>query len=388
MNIFAIISNLRFQDVLDILFLTVVAYYFYVWFWGTKAFKALVGLLALGAIFTVSRSWGLFLTTWVFQILWQVLIILLIILFQSEIRQVLERVNPLQMLGFRSLPKKAGWISSVVETIFSFAKHRVGALIIIERTDRVEEWITGGVTLDSEPIKEILVSFFQKTSPLHDGALIIQKGRITRVACYLPLSSADKLPKKWGTRHRAALGLSERCDAWVIVVSEERGDVSLAQGGKMISVENPEKLEQLVLEAITPPKPEKKSLWIMIRSLLVNRWQLKAGTFCLVGILWMLLAGQQDFKVTVGVPLEIMNLPAGIEILAPVKPMLQVTVQGLRKEASTLNEENVRATIDLSWASSGRRLFRITRDMIVLPNDRIHVEKIEPARVEFEFREK
>ena len=96
MHIFSIINNLRFQDVLDVLFLTVVAYHLYLWFRGTKAFKALLGLLVLGSIYTLSRSWGLFLTTWAFQILWQVLIILIIILFQSEIRQELEGGNPLQ----------------------------------------------------------------------------------------------------------------------------------------------------------------------------------------------------------------------------------------------------------------------------------------------------
>ena len=101
MHLFSIIANLRVQDILDILFLTVIVYYLYRWFWGTKAFKALVGLLALGIVFTLARFWGLFLTTWVFQILWQVLIVLIIILFQSEIRQVLERVNPLQVIGLR-----------------------------------------------------------------------------------------------------------------------------------------------------------------------------------------------------------------------------------------------------------------------------------------------
>jgi len=90
MDILRLIASIRFQDALDILFLTVVAYYLYVWFQGTKAFRALAGLLALGLIYTIARSWGLFLTTWMFQILWQVLVILLIILFQSEIRQVLD----------------------------------------------------------------------------------------------------------------------------------------------------------------------------------------------------------------------------------------------------------------------------------------------------------
>ena len=98
MHFFSIIGDLRFQDVLDVLFLTVVAYHLFMWFRGTKAFKALIGLLVLGSVYTMANFWGLFLTTWVFQILWQVLIILIIILFQSEIRQVLERVNPIQTI--------------------------------------------------------------------------------------------------------------------------------------------------------------------------------------------------------------------------------------------------------------------------------------------------
>jgi len=222
MNLLAIITNLRLQDILDILFLTVVAYHLYLWFRGTKALKALVGLSVLGIIFTVARTWGLFLTTWFFQIFWQVLVILLIILFQSEIRQALERVNPLQMIGLRkaSIPEK--WIPGFTQAIFSLAQRKIGALVIIERSERVEEFVAEGQALDGEPTPELLMSIFQKESPLHDGATLIRDGRITQVACYLPLSPDEGLPKHWGTRHRAALGLSERCDAWVVVVSEER----------------------------------------------------------------------------------------------------------------------------------------------------------------------
>ena len=210
MNPLLIITNLRIQDVLDILFLTVVAYHLYIWFWGTKAFKALVGLLALGIVFTIAQSWGLFLTTWVFQILWQVLVILLIILFQSEIRQVLERVNPLKAIGRRAFPRKHDWVSNLVKTVFMLAERKIGALLIFERLDLVDEHVTGGVLMESEPTLELLMSIFQKESLLHDGAMLIRNDRVARVSCYLPLSSAKGLPEEWGTRHRAAQGLSER----------------------------------------------------------------------------------------------------------------------------------------------------------------------------------
>ncbi|MBW1715199.1 MAG: TIGR00159 family protein [Deltaproteobacteria bacterium] len=387
MHLFAIITNLRFQDVLDVLFLTMLVYYLYLWFWGTKAFKALVGLLALGIVFTLARFWGLFLTTWVFQILWQVLIVLIIILFQSEIRQVLERVNPLQMIGLRGFRKSADWIPNFVTGVFSLAKQKIGALIIFERLDRVEELITGGVPLEGEPISEILLSIFQKESPLHDGAVLIRKGRVAKVACYLPLSSAEGLPKQWGTRHRAALGLSERCDAWVVVVSEERGEISLARGGQIIPVKHREELSNLVQKAITAPAVSGITWWERARALIVRRWPLKIGTLGLVCVFWLLLAGQQNFEVSLMVPLDIKNLPVKMKIVEPVNPEVRITVRGLRKDASTLNNRNVHAEIDLSMARFGNRIFRITRKQIDLPNDRINIVHIEPPQMEFRLRE-
>ncbi len=172
-ELLAIINDLRPPDVLDILLLSVVAYHLFLWFRGTKALKALLGLFILGIIFTFARNYGLFLTTWVFQILWQVLIIMLIILFQSEIRQALERVNPLNVIGFRKVTDPGKWIKSFTSAMYSLADRKIGALVIIERMDRVEEWISGGQSLTAEPSPEVLGSIFQKESPLLDGAILI-----------------------------------------------------------------------------------------------------------------------------------------------------------------------------------------------------------------------
>lgn len=387
MNLIAIIADLRFQDVLDILFLSVVAYHLYLWFRGTKAFKALVGLLALGLVFTLAQTWGLFLTTWVFHIFWQVLVILLIILFQSEIRQVLERVNPLKALGLRKASRPERWIPRFAEAVFSLARRKIGALIIIERGDGVQEFITEGQALEGDPTPEILVSIFQKESPLHDGAVLIRRGRITQIACYLPLSPEQGLPKEWGTRHRAALGLSERCDAWVVVVSEERGEVSLARQRQMAPVKTSQELSRLVQEALAPVTPRRASWTERIRSLLLHQWRVKAGSLLLVGILWLLLAGQQDFEANFSVPLEFKHLPANIEILEPVNPRIRIRVRGLRKDASILSDKNVLAEVDLSTARPGTKAIPVTRELIRLPNDRVHVVHMEPVQLEFRFRE-
>jgi DNA integrity scanning protein DisA with diadenylate cyclase activity len=183
MNILPIIGNIRIQDLIDILLISVVVYHLFIWFRDTKAFKVLVGLIVLGFIFTIARTWGLFLTTWMFQILWQVLIILLIILFQPEIRQLLERVNPIQRFGWRQAAKPVAWIQTFSESCFQLAQRDIGALFILERNELVDEWTTAGVPLEGPPTPEIIRSIFQKTSPLHDGAVVIRKGRIVSAAC-------------------------------------------------------------------------------------------------------------------------------------------------------------------------------------------------------------
>jgi diadenylate cyclase len=388
MHIFSIIADLRFQDVLDILFLSVVAYHLYLWFRGTKAFKALIGLLVLGIVFTVARTWGLFLTTWVFQILWQVLVILLIILFQSEIRQALEKVNPLQALGLRKHAAPGKWIQVFSETLFSMAKRKIGALVIIERSDRVDEWITGGQQIEGIPSPELMMSIFQKESPLHDGAMLVKDGRIALVACYLPLSSDEGLPKQWGTRHRAAAGLSERCDALVVVVSEERGEVTLIQKGEGSLATTPEELSVRILEAIQSLGPLKVTSRDRVRSLFLYQWKAKAGTLALVIASWLMLAGQQDFEVTVNVPLGVKDLPAQMEILEPVNQKVRIRVRGLRKDASTLSQKNVQVVVDLAMASAGRKAFVITREHIHLPNERVYVVSIDPPQVTFNVQKK
>jgi uncharacterized protein (TIGR00159 family) len=385
---FANLANVRFQDGVDILFLTVVAYHLYLWFRGTKAFKALLGLFILGVIFTLSRALGLFLTTWVFQVFWQVLVILLIILFQSEIRQVLERVDPLKAFGLRrySLPEK--WMQSFAETMFHLASQKTGALMIIEQGDRVDEFITAGHPLEGEPNNELILSILQKQSPLHDGAVVIREDLIVRVACYLPLSSSSELPTHWGTRHRAAIGLSERCDAIVVVVSEERGDVSLVRGGRVIHQETPATLAKALREAAASQRPSDKTLREKARFAFTHCWPLKAGTLCLVTVLWFLLAGQQDVEVTLSVPLAGKNLPGELRMVEPLKPEVRIKVRGLRKDASLLNGKNVRAQIDLSLAESGHKEYPISRDHIMLPNERVQVVRIEPSRMAFRFERK
>ncbi len=341
MNLFAILSNIRLPDILDILFISIVFYQFYIWFWGTKAFKALIGIVLLSGVFILAKSWGLFLTTWVFQILWQVFVILLIILFQKEIRQMLERFNPLKTFGFKHRSIADGWVPAFSNWAFDVAKKRIGAIIVFERTDFVFDLITKGIAMECDPQPEILSSIFYKESPLHDGATLISNGKILKTSCYLPLTAREDLPQEWGTRHRAALGLSEQCDAWVMIVSEERGEVSFAVDNDMRKIKDEKELSSLLEDEVLEFKEADTDVKEKIKSWFTRRYQIKAAVLALVFIMWLVFAGQQNFEKKIDLPLNFKNIPPELVVTLPAEPKISITCRRLRKDVSLLNENNI-----------------------------------------------
>lgn len=242
MSILDLVPLPTWRDIVDILFLAIVAYQLYVWFRGTRALRVLIGLVVLGGVYSLAKLWGLFLTTWVFQILWQVLIILLLILFQSEIRQVLEKVSPLRFLRSRRRVSSDALAKELAEVVFDLAREGTGALIVLERDNNPSEFLSAGQTIMALPNSVLIKSIFNHHAPAHDGAIILSQGRLTQMGCILPLSERENIPEQYGTRHRAALGLSERTDAVCIVVSEERGEVSTVVGGEITNQETPKVL--------------------------------------------------------------------------------------------------------------------------------------------------
>lgn len=377
MPTFAVFHHLLFKDFLDIIILTFFAYHLYVWLYQTKAFKALVGLLGLGIIYSVAQFWGLFLTTWVFQILWQVLIILIIILFQNEIRQVLEKVNPFHALGWKKTVGHVPWIDSFSKQIFELGAEKTGALIIFERKDILQEFVSGGIPFEAEPTGEILVSIFQKHSPLHDGAVLIHNGKITMASAFLPLTSQEELSKALGTRHRSAIGITERCDAWALVVSEERGQISLVRDGVLDAIESPDSLTEELKALLIPDRSDKTGGLQQIKHWLLNRWRIKLATLTIVSVVWFSFAGQQNVVISLEIPLAINNLPSQLEVRSAIQKV-KVTARGQRKDIGMLSPKNVKTNIDLSRAVTGNMDIFLNRQQLLLPNDHVEIIRIEP----------
>lgn len=262
----------------------------------------------------------------------------------------------------------------------------VGALLILERTERIKEWIAGGVLLQARVTAPLLMAIFQKESPLHDGAAVIHNGELKMAGCFLPLSLSDGLPQHLGTRHRAALGLSERCDAMAVAVSEERGTVSLAQGGEFRELKEPQELKD-ALETLggrrDPTGIGKRTAKVIFR-----RLPAKVLSLMIVTLLWVALAGKQDVEIRLWVPVEVRNLPERWEILEPHEPKVQVQLRGMRKDVMTLDDSSVFAELDLSLARLGRRTFRLGPKEVVLPHERVQVVRVEPSEIKFRFQER
>jgi uncharacterized protein (TIGR00159 family) len=384
----SVFHQFRLQDVLDIVLLSFVAYHLYIWFHRTKALKAILGLLALGIVYSVAQYWGLFLTTWVFQILWQVLIILLIILFQPEIRQVLERVNPLYALGWRKPVGHVPWIESFSRTIFELADQAIGALIVFERNDRLRDIVTDGISIDTDPSREMLLSIFQKNSPLHDGAVLIRNGRISMAASFLPLTPRKGLDREWGTRHRSAIGITEQSDAWVLVVSEETRQVSLVQKGELEPMDSPNMLAGKLKRLLTPASEDITSKFKKFKLLFLNKWRVKLSTLALVSLVWFSFAGQQDVEVKLEVPLVIQGLSSQLELANPEISPVRITARGLRKDIGILSPRNVKINLDLTRVGVGEKDYFLAQQQISLPNGRVEIIRIEPNTVTLELRPK
>ena len=221
-------------DVVDILVVAFFFYRIYALIKNTRATALLKGLLFLGFLSLLSGSLQLHVVNWILEKLMTVLIVALPVVFQPELRRALEQIGRGKLYISSQVMNETDWesvIDDVVEASEIMAEKRIGALIVFEYSVGLDDYIDSGIRVDGLVSKELLGNIFIVNTPLHDGAVIIREGRIMAAGCLLPLTRDRSLSSEMGTRHRAAIGLSEQADCVVVVVSEETGIISYAYGG-------------------------------------------------------------------------------------------------------------------------------------------------------------
>ncbi|MFA6053927.1 MAG: diadenylate cyclase CdaA [Thermodesulfovibrionales bacterium] len=226
------IRQIRWQDMVDVILMSIIVYRLLLIIKGTKAAHMLIGLGLLLIASLLSRYFELYTVDWMIQSFWAQIVIAIIILFQPEIRRALAQMGEAQIFKNLTSAEELKSLDEIVRATVALANKKIGALIAIERDTSLKDFVEMGTPLDAKVTKEILLSIFHPTSPIHDGAVVIKGNRIVAAGCFLPITMGPDISKSLGTRHRAGLGLSEETDAVIVVVSEETGMVSMATHGK------------------------------------------------------------------------------------------------------------------------------------------------------------
>ena len=229
-------SYLRWQDIVDILVVAFVIDQLISIIRGTRSLQMVVGLGILTLVYFLATALDLAALKWVMQTFLSSILLIVIIVFQQDIRNALTRVGKSPFLKQTDVAEKE--LEEIIRSLFYLAKRRIGALIVIERETGLGDFIESGFNLDARLSRELLISIFMPVSPLHDGAVIISKGRVKHAGCILPLTQNPYINKRYGTRHRAAIGLTEETDAVVMVVSEETQEISLVRHGALTTIED------------------------------------------------------------------------------------------------------------------------------------------------------
>ncbi len=225
--------SFRWQDGLDIFLLAIVIYWGINLIRGTRAVPMLIGLGVIYAIYFVSAQLEIYTVNILLNYLLNWSLVLVLIVFQSDIRRALTQVGTGPLFSQRDRIAQNQAVEELVKAVTALSARRIGALIVLQNEVGLNEYMEVGTRLDAQVSRELVISIFMPASPIHDGALIIQQGRITAAGCFLPLTANPTVSKTLGTRHRAAIGLTEETDAVAIVVSEEDGTTSVVREGKI-----------------------------------------------------------------------------------------------------------------------------------------------------------
>jgi diadenylate cyclase len=227
-----LLSSLRIQDAIDIFIIAYLIYRLIDLIRGTRAAQMLIGLAVLFLLFLSSQYFELYTLNWILDNFLNAFLLLIVVIFQDDIRRALTQVGTRRFFGSRPVLQQQD-LEEIVRAAVLLASKRIGALIVLQREVGLNQYVEGGTRLDAQVSKELITSIFLPPSPIHDGALIIHAGRIIAAGCFLPLTSNPHVSKTLGTRHRAAIGLTEDTDAIVVVISEEEGAISMVREGRI-----------------------------------------------------------------------------------------------------------------------------------------------------------
>ena len=369
-------NSLRWQDVVDILLNSYILFRLYVLFRGTNVIRMIMAIAMLWMLERLAVSMGLIVTSWAIQGIIAAAALIIIIVFRNEIASVLQTRNFKSF--FWGIPQRQIQtpVDIIVESVYELARRKLGALIVLPLKKGVETVVQSGVPWKGKLSREMLLSIFWHGTPVHDGATIIQGDQIVEVAAILPLSKRTDLPPHFGTRHRAAMGLAERSDALVIVVSEERGQVTVFKDDETININTNIELEKVLRthagEATATKGLKRQSMELGL-----------AAMICLFGItgIWFSFARGLEALVTLEVPVEFMNRDPKMEIFSASASSVKLQLSGSGRLIKSVRPDQVKVKLNLANAVAGSNQVAVARESIALPPG-IQLKQVDPQMLE------
>ncbi|MCP3874969.1 MAG: DisA protein [Desulfobacteraceae bacterium] len=373
---FIFFYGLRWQDIFDILLNSYVLFRLYVLFRGTNVIRVLLAICILWAVSQSAVSLGLIVTNWAMQGVITAAALIIIIVFRNEISSVLQTKNLKSFLWGIPRYQFHTPLNIIVESVYEMAEKKIGALIVLPLKQGMANIVQGGISITGTLSQEMLVSIFWPDSPLHDGATIIQGEQITSAGVILPLSKRKDLPSFFGTRHRAALGLTERIDALVVVISEETGKISLFKEDQIYNIGNRSALEKLLQEHAGDDSTKKgfrhQTIELFAAALI--------SLFCITGI-WVNFSKGLETLATHEVPVEFINPDQKMEIISSSVSNVKLLISGARPLINSINPEQINIQLSLSQSVVGINKLSITKEDILLPPG-VQLKKIDPSEID------
>jgi len=374
---FSQLTSIGWRDVIDIVVVSYFLFRLYVLFRGTYVFRVITGIGFLWVFQRIAAYLGLIVTSWAIQGIIAFAAIIIIIVFRNEIKNVLQAKD----IGaiFWGVSHKAFLTPEeiIISSVYALAQKKIGALLVLPAKDDLQEVIRGGIPWRGILSKEMILSVFWADNPAHDGAAVISGKRIEEVGAILPLSRSSDLPSSYGTRHRAGLGLSEKTDALIIIVSEETGHVMVAKNGEIAEIKDNLELQNILREHSGVSTGEKGAR---------QEENFKLGfaavilVVCVTGI-WFSFSRGMETLVSLEVPIEYQNRNPGMELLSSSLNAVKVHLSGPGALLRSLKPDQVKVRISLDKAVVGLNSFTITQDDISLPPGVI-IKKVEPQVVD------
>jgi uncharacterized protein (TIGR00159 family) len=380
LNYLALLNEIRFPDLLDIAFSSAIIWFLLSIFRARRTWKIGAGLFGYGLILLVAHELEFTLTVKILQGLSAVVILTVVVIYQNEIRRV---VDELFYLVFRRrtklVPGQGSLPELLVRAAYELSDRRWGALIILSGQLSLDNLITEGTRLDGTVSHPLLLSLFDPDSPGHDGALVLHGDRIERFGSRLPLTEHDDQVQERGTRHAAAIGLSEKTDALILVVSEESGTISVAKEGVLETISDSPALLQEINdfgEDLASRESGKK------------RYQsyLKMGlrlvlSVIITSVVWLVLVpGSAVVTMPFNVPIEVQDIPDGYEFVSVTPTEAAVSLTGERRELFKLRRNDLLISLDGTLTALGRQTYALNNSQMMLPGT-LKIDKMDPASV-------